>query len=127
LTQLLNVPGVGDGLTVRGGQLIRPWSEHLRDDVWAFPRRRHLCEAIAVLSDTQDLVSDLEGAASHVSGVIAPKGLLVSCRPYEGHFTCLLELVFRVFQVDVPFLLVEGKGTWGVLALLNSSSGAHSW
>ena len=82
---LLDIPGIGEDLTVDGLELVGAWPEHLHDDVWSLPLRRELVAILAALDEVEDQVSDVEGLTPHSTAVVPSQCLLVLGQAEEGN------------------------------------------
>ena len=82
---MLNVPGVGEDLTVDGFQLVGAWAKYFRDDVGPFPRRGEFVAVLVALHKTKDEVSNVEDSTLHPSAVVLSQRLLVLSRTEEGN------------------------------------------
>ena len=81
---LLDVPGIGEDLTIDGFQLVGTWPEYFRDDVWPFLGRGELVAVLVALHEAENQVPDIEGSVPHPLAVVPMQRLLVLGRIEEG-------------------------------------------
>jgi hypothetical protein len=74
---VFDVPHIRDDSSVLICNLVRSGSEYLVDDEWPLPRGRELVSILAALNSSEDQISDMELARTHIALVVVSQSLLV--------------------------------------------------
>ena len=72
MTELFDVPGVGEDLAVDGFQLVGTWTEYFHDDVWPFLGWGELMAVLVALYKAENKVPDTKGSVPYPSAVVPP-------------------------------------------------------
>jgi hypothetical protein len=71
VTKVLDIPDVGNALTVNPLKVVGRRADDFHHDEGTFPRGGELVHSLGGLYVTQDQVSHVEGSLSHVAVVVA--------------------------------------------------------
>ena len=107
--KVLNVPRVGDLLTIRVLQAILSWSCNLKYEEWSFPPWVDLVQPRLILNATRDLIADVKWPFMNIVVMVPPNTLQIAqCCTWPLRLTIAPTSGFVVFALLVHF------DSWGL-------------
>ena len=107
--KVLNVPRIGDLLTIRVLQAILSWSCNLKYEEWSFPPWVDLVQPRLILNATRDLIADVKWPFMNIVVMVPPNTLQIAqCCTWPLRLTIAPTSGFVVFALLVHF------DSWGL-------------